>query len=122
MVIISVALVWALSFAGVAFRPKRQRESCPTRRCTSDVKFGKWKKDPGKDRCYCEYPYPSKSHPVVLNVQMMIYYPNDPARRDYSYFANKENQISGRCIQPPSLRYDPRAMQWLVTKEDGWCE
>lgn len=94
----------------------------------SDVKFGKWMKDPDKDRYYCEYKYPAPPKRVEgkivveIKVQICIWYPNDAARKEYYYFANKDNKIWGRCVCPASPKYDPKPekMQWSTMKDGKW--
>ncbi len=84
--------------------------------------YGGWEKDPNKDRMFCEYRYPSKDNPAQINVQIMIWYPNDPARCGYYYFANKEHKIWGRCVCPKDPNYDPGVMQWSKLMNDEWQE
>jgi len=84
--------------------------------------YGMWKNDPNKDRMFCEYRYPAKDNPAQINVQIMIWYPNDPDRTGYYYFANKENKIWGRCVCPKNSNYDPNVMQWSKLMGDNWQE
>ena len=84
--------------------------------------FGSWQKDPNRDRFFCEYRYPAKNDPTTINVQVMIWYHNDPARSGYYYFANKEHNIWGRCMCPKHPNYDEDAMQWSKLMNDDWTE
>ena len=84
--------------------------------------YGGWQKDPNSDRMFCEYRYPSKNDPTTINVQIVIWYPNDPDRCNYYYFANKSNKIWGRCLCPKSPAYDPDVMQWSKLNGDDWEE
>lgn len=85
--------------------------------------YGAWKKDDKKNRMYCEYRYPDKEDPEQINTQTMIWYPEDPKRSKYYYFANKENKIWGRCVCPKSDDYDANVMQWSrLNGNNEWDE
>jgi hypothetical protein len=86
----------------------------------SNVKFGKWQKDPNRDRYYCQYEYPAKNNPTQINIQICIWYPHDAQRKGYYYFANKNNQIWGRCVCPASPDYNPNVMQWSKLMNNQW--
>lgn len=95
---------------------------CPEAQA-SDVKFGKWMKDKKEDRYYCEYQYPDKAKPKTkTNVQTMIWYPNDKARKGNYYFANKDNKVWGKCVCPADPNYDPKVMQWSKMVNGKWKE
>jgi hypothetical protein len=82
--------------------------------------FGMWRRDPNSERFYCEYRYPDRGEPGRINVQLCIWYPNDPDRSNYYYFANRENKVWGRCVCPASSQYDPNVMQWGKLNGDQW--
>lgn len=88
----------------------------------SDVKFGAWKLEKGKDRYYCEYRYPARNNPAQSLVQIVIWYPNDAQRKGYYYFANKSNQVWGRCVCPKNPTYDPNTMQWSKFENNAWTD
>ena len=88
----------------------------------SDVTFGKWKKDPAKNRVFCEYQYPAKGNPTQINIQICIWYPSDGQRNGYYYFANKDHKIWGRCVCPANADYNPDVMQWSKLVDDNWEE
>ena len=71
------------------------RSGVPCRRSQGVRQFGKWQKDPDKDRYYCEYYYPDKMDTTQTDTQICIYYPDDDAKKNYYYFANKSNKIGG---------------------------
>ena len=84
--------------------------------------YGQWEKDPNRDRWFCEYRYPDRSDPTVINVQIMLWYPNDAQRSGYYYFANKKNEIWGRCVCPSDPDFDAEVMQWSTLAGDAWTE
>jgi hypothetical protein len=88
----------------------------------SDVKFGDWQYDKQQDRYYCEYQYPAKGNVTKINIQIMIWYPNDKERRNYYYFANKKNEIWGKCVCPANPAYNPDEMQWSKMVGGKWEE
>ena len=44
--------------------------------------YGQWQKDPDRDRIFCEYRYPAKDDATTINIQIVIWYPNDSKRSD----------------------------------------
>jgi hypothetical protein len=86
----------------------------------SDVKFGVWQHDKQEGRYYCEYQYPAKTNPTQINVQILIWYPDDKDRRNFYYFANKKNQYWGRCVCPADPNYNPQVMQWAKLTDGKW--
>jgi hypothetical protein len=93
----------------------------PSMATASDVKFGKWMYDKKEDRFYCEYTYPDKVKPQAqINVQILIWYPNDKERRGNYYFANKKNEFWGKCVCPADPNYNPAVMQWSKMKDGDW--
>ena len=95
---------------------------CLVGEARASVKFGKWQKDPDKDRYYCEYYYPDKMDTTQTDSQICIYYPDDDARKNYYYFANKSYKIWGRCVCPTSPNYDPKEMQWGKLSGTTWTD
>lgn len=91
-------------------------------RWTGSSMFGMWKTDPNNNRMYCEYRYPALNNPAQINVQLVIWYPQDPDRTGYYYFANRENQIWGRCVCSKNPTYDPNSMQWSKLIDNSWEE
>ena len=92
----------------------------PSMAAASDVKFGKWQKDAAKERYFCEYQYPADGNAKQINVQIAIWYPNDPARKGFYYFANKDNKIWGRCVCPASSTYNKTVMAWSKLEGEKW--
>lgn len=89
---------------------------------TGSAMYGAWRRDPNRDRYYCEYRYPSADNPVTINVQIVLWYANDPQRSNYYYFVNKKQQVWGRCVCPNSPSYDADAMQWSRLTNNNWIE
>lgn len=94
----------------------------PSSASASDVKFSKWKKDPGKDRLVCEMTYPAKDTPTKTKTQYVVAYTSDPVRKNFYYFATTEGKIWGRCVAPPSKAYDKDVMQWSKMSGDKWVD
>jgi hypothetical protein len=84
------------------------------------VTFGRWQRDPVRDRYWCRYQYPDKNNPNRRNEQIMVWYPDDGTRNGYYYFVNAKNQYWGRCICPANPGYNPNVMQWSLLTDGQW--
>lgn len=87
----------------------------------SQVQFGPWKEDKKKDRFVCEYKYPLNNG-LRFGAQQIAWYPNDPERKDYYYFATKTEQIWARCLCPNSSAYNRKELKWSVPDKTNWTD
>ena len=86
----------------------------------SQVAFGTWKKDKKQDRFVCEYKYPMRNNPNRAGSGQLLWFPNDAVRKDYYFFANKGNQIWGRCLCPKSSSYSSKELKWSMFEKNHW--